>query len=161
MKIIINQQYNNIAHNATSIRSSSNNSSGAVSTFNDDLINELKYLKPQDNKGLDTDATEEADWTAREYVWVPDDHECFVRASLKEENGEHFCELDGGTQIEVHRDNIQLMNQPKFNKVDDMTELTCFNEPSVLYNLKERYYSGLVHTLTQVYFVWLLIHTGV
>lgn len=37
------------------------------------------------------------------------------------------------------------MNPPKFNKVEDMAELTCLNEASVLHNLKERYYSGLIY----------------
>lgn len=41
------------------------------------------------------------------------------------------------------------MNPPKFNKVEDMAELTCLNEASVLHNLKERYYSGLIYVSGQ------------
>lgn len=52
-----------------------------------------------------------------------------------------FCEL----QVKVNKDDIQKMNPPKFNKVEDMAELTCLNEASVLHNLKERYYSGLIY----------------
>ena len=37
------------------------------------------------------------------------------------------------------------MNPPKFSKVEDMAELTCLNEASVLHNLKERYYSDLIY----------------
>lgn len=47
--------------------------------------------------------------------------------------------------MKVHKDDIQKMNPPKFNKVEDMAELTCLNEASVLHNLKERYYSGLIY----------------
>lgn len=45
----------------------------------------------------------------------------------------------------VNKDDIQKMNPPKFSKVEDMAELTCLNEASVLHNLKERYYSGLIY----------------
>lgn len=44
-----------------------------------------------------------------------------------------------------NKDDIQKMNPPKFSKVEDMAELTCLNEASVLHNLKERYYSGLIY----------------
>ena len=49
------------------------------------------------------------------------------------------------SQIKVNKDDIQKMNPPKFSKVEDMAELTCLNEASVLHNLKERYYSGLIY----------------
>jgi myosin protein heavy chain len=37
------------------------------------------------------------------------------------------------------------MNPLKFNKVEDMAELTFQNEASILYNIKERYHSGLIY----------------
>ena len=55
-----------------------------------------------------------------------------------------------GKRIMVHRDDIQKMNPPKFNKVEDMAELTCLNEASVLHNLKDRYYSGLIYVSMNV-----------
>ena len=65
---------------------------------------------------------------------------------MKQELGEEcVCVLDNGKQIKVHKDDIQRMNPPKFSKVEDMAELTCLNEASVLYNLKDRYYSGLIY----------------
>ncbi|MED6286786.1 Myosin-9 [Characodon lateralis] len=45
------------------------------------------------------------------------------------------------------------MNPPKFSKVEDMAELTCLNEASVLHNLKERYYSGLIYTYSGLFCV--------
>ena len=39
----------------------------------------------------------------------------------------------------------QKMNLSRFNKVEDMAELTCLNEASVLHNLKDRYYSSLIY----------------
>ncbi|KAI1884013.1 hypothetical protein AGOR_G00222010 [Albula goreensis] len=45
------------------------------------------------------------------------------------------------------------MNPPKFSKVEDMAELTCLNEASVLHNLKDRYYSGLIYTYSGLFCV--------
>uniref|UniRef100_A0A8C5A7G4 Myosin-9 n=1 Tax=Gadus morhua TaxID=8049 RepID=A0A8C5A7G4_GADMO len=55
--------------------------------------------------------------------------------------------------IKVNKDDIQKMNPPKFSKVEDMAELTCLNEASVLHNLKERYYSGLIYTYSGLFCV--------
>ena len=113
-----------------------------------DYAAELKYLKPQDPKGFVSDPASQADWTAKKYVWVPDEHEGFTRASMRQEIGEEcICVLDNGRQVKVHKDDIQRMNPPKFSKVEDMAELTCLNEASVLHNLKDRYYSGLIYVI--------------
>lgn len=50
-----------------------------------------------------------------------------------------------GKRVKIFRDDIQKMNPPKFDKVEDMAELTCLNEASVLHNIKDRYYSGLIY----------------
>ena len=50
-----------------------------------------------------------------------------------------------GKRVMVFREDIQKMNPPKFDKVEDMAELTCLNEASVLHNIKDRYYSGLIY----------------
>jgi myosin heavy subunit len=120
----------------------------------DDYASELKYLKPQDHKGVVSDPATQADWTAKRYVWVPDDLEGFIRASMKQEVGEDcICVYDNGKQFKIARDDIQRMNPPKFSKVEDMAELTCLNEASVLYNLKDRYYSGLIYTYSGLFCV--------
>jgi len=43
---------------------------------------------------------------------------------------------------------MQKMNPPKYDKQEDMANLTCLNEASVLHNIKERYYSGLIYVST-------------
>ena len=40
---------------------------------------------------------------------------------------------------------MQEMNQPKYDKQEDMADLTYLNEASVLHNIKERYFSGLIY----------------
>lgn len=37
------------------------------------------------------------------------------------------------------------MNPPKFDKIEDMADLSYLNEASVLYNLKQRYFSNLIY----------------
>lgn len=37
------------------------------------------------------------------------------------------------------------MNPPKFEKTEDMANLTYLNEASVIHNLKQRYYGGLIY----------------
>merc|ERR1719259_380567 len=53
----------------------------------------------------------------------------------------------------VSKDDIQKMNPPKFDKQEDMADLTCLNEASVLHNVKERYYSGLIYTYSGLFCV--------
>ncbi|KAL0596891.1 Myosin-10, partial [Plecturocebus cupreus] len=89
----------------------------------------------------------QADWTAKKLVWIPSERHGFEAASIKEERGDEvMVELaENGKKAMVNKDDIQKMNPPKFSKVEDMAELTCLNEASVLHNLKDRYYSGLIY----------------
>ncbi|XP_039190915.1 myosin-10-like isoform X5 [Crotalus tigris] len=97
----------------------------------------------------------QADWTAKRLVWVPSERHGFEAAGLREERGdEMLVELaENGRQMVVAKDDIQKMNPPKFTKVEDMAELTCLNEASVLHNLKDRYYSGLIYTYSGLFCV--------
>ncbi|KAF4080350.1 hypothetical protein AMELA_G00169200 [Ameiurus melas] len=102
-----------------------------------------------------TDPLAQADWSSKKLVWVPSEKLGFESGSLKAENGDECTvELtDSGKTIKVNKDDIQKMNPPKFNKVEDMAELTCLNEASVLHNLKDRYYSGLIYTYSGLFCV--------
>ncbi|XP_012681221.1 myosin-9 isoform X1 [Clupea harengus] len=97
----------------------------------------------------------QADWASRKLVWVPSERLGFEAGSIKEEHGDEvMVELaDSGKKVRVNKDDIQKMNPPKFSKVEDMAELTCLNEASVLHNLKERYYSGLIYTYSGLFCV--------
>ncbi|XP_030053543.1 myosin-10 isoform X2 [Microcaecilia unicolor] len=97
----------------------------------------------------------QADWTAKRLVWVPSEKHGFEAASLKEERGDEVVvELaENGKRAVFSKDDVQKMNPPKFTKVEDMAELTCLNEASVLHNLKDRYYSGLIYTYSGLFCV--------
>uniref|UniRef100_A0A0P4W6V9 Myosin motor domain-containing protein n=1 Tax=Scylla olivacea TaxID=85551 RepID=A0A0P4W6V9_SCYOL len=114
---------------------------------------ELKYLVV--SRDTFEDPASQAEWTQKRLVWIPHSEHGFVAAGIKGEVGDEVeVEIaDTGKRVRVAKDDIQKMNPPKFNKVEDMAELTCLNEASVLYNLKERYYSGLIYTYSGLFCV--------
>ncbi|XP_053965752.1 myosin heavy chain, non-muscle isoform X1 [Anastrepha ludens] len=114
---------------------------------------ELKYLSVE--RSQFNDPATQAEWTQKRLVWVPHENQGFVAASIKREHGDEVeVELaETGKRMMVLRDDIQKMNPPKFDKVEDMAELTCLNEASVLHNIKDRYYSGLIYTYSGLFCV--------
>lgn len=106
---------------------------------------EMQYLVV--DKGLVNDPASQAAWASKKLVWVPQEQQGFAAAAVIEEKGDEVTvEIqDTGKRQSFNKDDVQKMNPPKFNKVEDMAELTCLNEASVLFNLKERYYSGLIY----------------
>jgi len=109
---------------------------------------ELKYLSV--DRHAFNDPTTQAEWTQKRLVWVPHESNGFVAAGIKGERGEEVEVevVETGKKMLVVKDDIQKMNPPKYDKVEDMAELTCLNEASVLHNLKERYFSGLIYVST-------------
>nr|XP_057941321.1 myosin-10 isoform X2 [Doryrhamphus excisus] len=100
-------------------------------------------------------AASQADWAAKRLVWVPSEKHGFESASIKEERGDEVeVELTDTQKLQtLSREEIQRMNPPRFSKVEDMADLTCLNEASVLHNLRERYYSGLIYTYSGLFCV--------
>ncbi|XP_067305198.1 myosin-10 isoform X5 [Pseudorasbora parva] len=100
-------------------------------------------------------ASSQADWAAKRLVWVPSEKHGFESASVREERGDEVeVELtDSGKKMTLSREELQRMNPPRFSKVEDMADLTCLNEASVLHNLRERYYSGLIYTYSGLFCV--------
>lgn len=121
----------------------------------------MQYLAVDKSKAADPVANTE--WAAKRLVWIPSEDHGFITGKIKEENGEKVVvEIDGGKKVTLSKDDIQRMNPPKFDKVEDMADLTCLNEASVLHNLRDRYFSSLIYvsnvlcTLIASYF-WLCI----
>merc|ERR1719330_1972996 len=61
--------------------------------------------------------------------------------------------VETGKRMLVSKDDMQKMNPPKYDKQEDMADLTCLNEASVLHNVKERYFSGLIYTYSGLFCV--------
>ena len=45
----------------------------------------------------------------------------------------------------MNADQVDKVNPPKFDRTDDMAELTHLNEPSVVHNLRTRHQSDLIY----------------
>ena len=45
----------------------------------------------------------------------------------------------------LKKDQVQQVNPPKFERCEDMSNLTYLNEASVLHNLKSRYVAKLIY----------------
>ena len=106
---------------------------------------DLKYLVV--DRGHFNDPNKQAEWSQKKLVWVPHETNGFVAAAVKKNLGDdvevEICETS--KRELVSKDDIQKMNPPKFDKQEDMADLTCLNEASVLHNIKERYFSGLIY----------------
>ncbi|ROL50706.1 Myosin heavy chain, fast skeletal muscle [Anabarilius grahami] len=69
--------------------------------------------------------------------------------------------------ITVKEDEIHPMNPPKFDKIEDMAMMTHLSEPTVLYNLKERYAAWMIYTYSGLFCVtvnpykWLPVYDSV
>lgn len=116
-----------------------------MSIANDMSAADLAYL--QVDRAKVNDPTLQAEWAGKKLLWVPHETLGFVIGKVVDERGDelHLEVSETGKLVVVSRDDVQKMNPPKFDKVEDMAELTCLNEASVLHNLKERYYAGLIY----------------
>ena len=106
---------------------------------------DLKFLVVDRNAF--SDPATQAEWSQKRLVWVPHETQGFVAASMKKNQGDDVeVEIvETSKRMLVSKDDMQKMNPPKYDKQEDMADLTCLNEASVLHNIKERYFSGLIY----------------
>ena len=58
------------------------------------------------------------------------------------------CDLNPQRR-EIKKDLLLPTNPPKYEKCEDMADLTMLNEACVLHNLKQRYYAKLIYVSVQ------------
>ncbi|XP_053103198.1 myosin-7B [Hemicordylus capensis] len=99
-------------------------------------------------------------------AWVPDEKEAYIEVEIKESSGGKVTvETKDKKTITVKEDDIQQMNPPKFDMLEDMAMLTHLNEASVLHNLKRRYSKWMIYTYSGLFCVtinpykWLPVYT--
>lgn len=131
-------------------------------------------------------AAEQAEFNEKKWVWVPDDMEGYLAGWVinEDEEAAEVVMAAGGevslahllsewNRLLIENSNQQSrtipltalfkMNPPKFDRVDDIADLTFLNEASVVHNLRLRYLSGAIYvsdlcvyaSISKVaYFLW-------
>uniref|UniRef100_A0A3Q3WZY2 Myosin, heavy chain b n=1 Tax=Mola mola TaxID=94237 RepID=A0A3Q3WZY2_MOLML len=123
------------------------------------------YLRKPEKERIEAQT---APFDAKSAFFVIDKDEMYIKGKLvKKEGGKATVETAGGKTVTVKEDDIHPMNPPKFDKMEDMAMMTHLNEPSVLYNLKERYASWMIYTYSGLFCVvvnpykWLPVYDAV
>ncbi|XP_055948535.1 myosin heavy chain, muscle-like isoform X4 [Argiope bruennichi] len=93
-------------------------------------------------------------YDGKKMVWVVDEKEGYVLGLIKETKGD-MCtvEIEGQENRVVKKDLLQQVNPPKYEKAEDMSNLTYLNDASVLHNLRQRYYAQLIYTYSGLFCV--------
>ncbi|KAK1448171.1 hypothetical protein CCUS01_11915 [Colletotrichum cuscutae] len=133
-------------------RSDSRNSGSGSGTFAPSFIKTEEMRRGSDTvKGIEG----ENDFSGKRYVWLKDPQAAFVRGWVVEETGGNkiLVQCDDGTQREVDAESVDKVNPAKFDKANDMAELTHLNEASVVHNLHMRYQADLIYTYSGLFLV--------
>ncbi|CAH0564841.1 unnamed protein product [Brassicogethes aeneus] len=123
--------------------------------------------KPQAQEGDDPDPTpylfvsleqkridQSKPYDAKKSCWVPDDKEGFLLGEIRGTKGDLITVgLPGGEEKPFKKDLVTQVNPPKYEKAEDMSNLTYLNDASVLHNLKQRYYAKLIYTYSGLFCV--------
>ncbi|KAL0119509.1 hypothetical protein PUN28_007766 [Cardiocondyla obscurior] len=93
-------------------------------------------------------------YDAKKACWVPDEKEGYLLGEIKATKGDVVSVgLPGGETRDYKKDQLQQVNPPKYEKCEDMSNLTYLNDASVLHNLKQRYYAKLIYTYSGLFCV--------
>ncbi|XP_011883426.1 PREDICTED: myosin heavy chain, muscle isoform X26 [Vollenhovia emeryi] len=93
-------------------------------------------------------------YDAKKACWVPDEKEGHLLGEIKATKGDVVSVgLPGGETKDFKKDQLQQVNPPKYEKCEDMSNLTYLNDASVLHNLKQRYYAKLIYTYSGLFCV--------
>ncbi|OBZ78198.1 Myosin-11 [Grifola frondosa] len=97
----------------------------------------------------------QAEFNEKKWVWVPDDKDGYLAGwVVKEEDDIGEVVMAAGGEIRrLPLYALSKMNPPKFDRVDDIADLTFLNEASVVHNLRLRYGSGAIYTYSGLFLV--------
>ncbi|KAM4736836.1 myosin-7-like [Anableps anableps] len=100
-------------------------------------------------------------------VWLPDEAEAYIEVEIRELDGDKTTvETRDGRFLVVKETELQPMNPPKFDMMEDMAMLTHLNEAAVLFNLRRRYSMWMIYTYSGLFCVavnpykWLPVYSA-
>jgi len=99
--------------------------------------------------------------------WIPDPDEVFVKAKLIKADGDKITLEAPKGEVTLPKADVYDCNPSKFEKEEDMSNLSILNKACILHNLRTRYnvlqiytYSGLFCICINPY-KWLMVYTQV
>merc|ERR1711875_145590 len=112
------------------------------------LVPSMEMKRADQSKPYDT----------KKSVWIPDPKDGGYREGLLEsgdlEDPASKCVVVVGHEKFTHKSpEVGKVNPPKFEKCEDMVNLTFLNDASVFWNLKTRYQAKLIHTYSGLFVV--------
>uniref|UniRef100_A0AAX7SGR4 Myosin, heavy chain b n=1 Tax=Astatotilapia calliptera TaxID=8154 RepID=A0AAX7SGR4_ASTCA len=109
------------------------------------------YLRKPERERIEA---QNAPFDAKTAYFVTEPKEMYLKGKLtKREGGKATVDTLCGKTITVKEDEVFPMNPPKFDKIEDMAMMTHLSEPTVLYNLKERYAAWMIYTYSGLFCV--------
>ncbi|KAH3673070.1 hypothetical protein WICMUC_003903 [Wickerhamomyces mucosus] len=95
------------------------------------------------------------DTETRSWVWVPNKNEVFKKGYIVEtvDSDKVKVRFEDGSDETIESNKLGEVNPSKFDKANDIAELTFLNEPSVLHNLERRYKEDLIYTYSGLFLV--------
>ncbi|XP_062294436.1 myosin heavy chain, fast skeletal muscle-like [Scomber scombrus] len=91
---------------------------------------------------------------ARTACFVPDAKELYIKGVIQQrDGGQVTVKTEAGEIVTVKEEDCHPMNPPKYDKIEDMAMMTHLNEPSVLFNLKDRYAAWMIYTYSGLFCV--------
>merc|ERR1712180_469618 len=103
-------------------------------------------------------ADQQKPYDPKKSVWIPDPKTGGYREGLLEsgdiEDPASKCVVAVGHEKFTHKAaEVGKVNPPKFEKCEDMVNLTFLNDASVFWNLKTRYQAKMIHTYSGLFVV--------
>uniref|UniRef100_A0A8C5C6A8 Myosin heavy chain, fast skeletal muscle-like n=1 Tax=Gadus morhua TaxID=8049 RepID=A0A8C5C6A8_GADMO len=109
------------------------------------------YLRKPERERLEAQTSP---FDAKTAFFVSEPKEMYLKGVLQSRDGgkatvKTLCDKT----LTVKEEEIYPMNPPKYDKIEDMAMMTHLNEPTVLYNLKERYAAWMIYTYSGLFCV--------
>ncbi|XP_077387191.1 myosin-4-like [Festucalex cinctus] len=109
------------------------------------------YLRKPEKERLEA---QNRPFDSKTACFVPDAKDLYVRGVVqKKEGGKATVKTETNETVTVAEEDCHPMNPPKYDKIEDMAMMTHLNEPSVLFNLKDRYAAWMIYTYSGLFCV--------